>query len=154
MTPDDRVRLKLEPGFPSQGAMKLRVSPNEADALVASIEAEGLRCGPVLEHSFDPTSTAAYLVYGITTGGAAMAGTLDRLAKAISAWSHRHDGKTIELYENGTIKSVKGYSVEQARALVDGVVERQRQIDSDWEQATGRGSSIDDGRNADSDEER
>jgi hypothetical protein len=140
MRPEAPIRLKLEPGFPLQSEMKVRVSPDEADALIALIEAEGLRCGPLMEHSLaDPNSTVAYLVYGIPAGAAAAAAAIERLAKALSTWSHRHDGKSIELHANGTAKIIlTGFSTDEVRMTLDEIAERQRVIDQDWQQAGGR----------------
>ena len=76
-----------------------------------------------------PNSTVAYLVYGVGAGAAA----LDRLAKAISTCSRRHDGKSIELHEGGEVKTVTGFSADEARALLDRIAERQREVDRQWE---------------------
>jgi len=79
---------------------------------------------------FDPNSTVAYMVYGV--GMATVA--VDRLASAISKWSHRRDGKSIEFFEDGQIKVITGFSQDQARALIDEAITRQCNVDRQWQE--------------------
>lgn len=125
----------MKPGPPLRDELRIFVSVEDASSLAREIRETGLSCSRRSNLTIDdPHGAVALVISGIGFAAGASAAALDRLARAVSAWAHRDDGKSIELTESGTIRRIDGFSLHEIREILETVREEQRAIDAHFTQ--------------------
>lgn len=106
---DTPITIRIETGQPGTGRITVRTEPKHADNLRRSFDELGLpTTGDIVELSVPGVATTVFEVGGI------LGSQLLVFAKALSLWSHRHDGKKIEITMNNRTLRFDGMNEAQA----------------------------------------
>ena len=127
----DSIRIKLEPGYPSDEMIKLRISPESKYELAELLEAEGFHAGEIIELSAGG-DLAILGIQAIAAGGG-MVG----LAAVLSAFFGKNKHKKVTVTVGNTTVEVQGMSDEKSKKtmceLLGRVAQQQRELDESWE---------------------
>ena len=112
-TSDTPITVRIETLQPGTGRVTVRTEPEHADDLRRSFDKLGLpTTGDIVELSVPEVVTTVFEVGGI------LGPQLLVFAKALSLWSHRHDGKKIEITMNNQTLRLEGMSEAQAARTI------------------------------------
>ena len=117
------ITVSIETGLPNSGDVTIRIGPESVDGLRRAFGELGLPTADVLEHSASEVLTAIFEVQNVLGSAGLVA-----LAKGLSIWLHRNDGKEIDVTVNGVKLRLKGMSeAEIVRILSELRTERDDQ---------------------------
>lgn len=120
---DTPISVRIETGLPGTGRITVHTQPEYADDLRQSFEELGLPTGGILELSIPEVVTVAFEV------GSVLGPQLYLFAKALSLWSHRHDGKKIEITMNNQTLRLEGVNEAQAVRTIRAL---RKEWDDNW----------------------
>lgn len=107
------VTVSMETGLPNSGDVTIRTGSESADDLRRAFGEFGLSTADALELSVSDVLTTVFQVQNVL-GSAGLAA----LAKGLSTWLHRNDGKEIDVTVNGTVLRFKGMSEAEIVRIV------------------------------------
>lgn len=110
------IRLVIDPGFPPQEELSLKVSPSAADELRLLLQEHGVFTGDAMQHD------ASHL---LVLGGS-IAGGLSGIAAVLRVFFSRHDGRKITLVRGDETFMTEGLSPKETEAHVDRYLEDYR----------------------------
>jgi hypothetical protein len=117
------IKVSIETGLPNSGDVTIRIGPEAVDDLRRAFGELGLPTADALEHSAPEVLTAIFEVQNVLGSAGLVA-----LAKGLSIWLHRNDGKEIDATVNGAKLRLKGMSeAEIVRILSELRTERDGQ---------------------------
>ena len=99
------IIVSIETGPPGSSDVTFRTGPEPAEELRQAFSEVGLPTADALEHSVSEALRAIFEVQNVLGSPGLYA-----VAKVLSTWLHRNDGKEVDITMNGTKIKMKGMS--------------------------------------------
>jgi hypothetical protein len=135
----DVVPVLITLGHTDQGGIYLRFPPQYGNEIAALLDEYGIEHGTAAEFSAGPSDWIEFVRVFTLIGATGVASTpaLSGLAKVITAFVRRHDGKSFRFERDGEVVDSAGYSEKALERILSKLPERQAALDAATREAMG-----------------
>lgn len=131
----DVVPVLITLGHLGDDSLQLRFPPEYSDEILTLLDEQSIDHNTAVEFSAEPADWIEVVkVLGIA---ASSAGGLHGLAKVITAFVHRHDGKQFVFTKGGETVDAKGYSQAAVETMLQQMPQQQAELDEATKLAMG-----------------
>lgn len=131
----DVIPIIVTLGHLEDDSLQLRFPPEYSDEILQLLDEQGIDHNTAAEFSAGPTDWIEVVkVLGLAASGA---GGLHGLAKVITAFVHRHDGKRFVFKRGGEVIDATGYSQAAIESMLQKMPAEQAALDEATRRAMG-----------------